>query len=115
MCVNVQLAKYKWNISYLQILKKSCVEIFNVEPSSVCVNGTRLKVVVVGVLTYSELILEIELECSVSESFNVVVRGRGFTQGQSSEGVVCTISVNQQEAYSKLLHTSGTKDLKINK
>ncbi|TTC59083.1 Anthrax toxin receptor 1 [Bagarius yarrelli] len=55
------------------ILKKSCVEIFTVEPSSVCVN----------------------------ESFNIVLRGRGFTQGRSLEGVVCTISVNQQEAYNE--------------
>ncbi|KAF4082684.1 hypothetical protein AMELA_G00154450 [Ameiurus melas] len=55
------------------ILQKSCVEIFNVEPSSVCVN----------------------------ESFNIVLRGRGFTQGRSTEGVVCTLSVNQREAYNE--------------
>ncbi|XP_060752167.1 ANTXR cell adhesion molecule 2b isoform X1 [Tachysurus vachellii] len=55
------------------ILKKSCVEIFSVEPSSVCVN----------------------------ESFNIVLRGRGFTQGRSSEGVVCTISVNRHEVYNE--------------
>ncbi|KAI5099482.1 anthrax toxin receptor 2b precursor, partial [Silurus meridionalis] len=55
------------------ILQKSCVEILNVEPSSVCVN----------------------------ESFNIVLRGRGFTQGRSSEGVVCTLSVNQQETYNE--------------
>uniref|UniRef100_A0A8B9JTR7 ANTXR cell adhesion molecule 2 n=1 Tax=Astyanax mexicanus TaxID=7994 RepID=A0A8B9JTR7_ASTMX len=53
------------------ILQKSCIEIFNVEPSSVCVN----------------------------ESFNIVLRGRGFSQGRSSEGVVCTLSINQQEPY----------------
>ncbi|KAF5889482.1 anthrax toxin receptor 2-like [Clarias magur] len=53
------------------ILKKSCIEIFNIEPSSVCVN----------------------------ESFNIVLRGRGFLQGRSSEGVVCMLSVNQQEPY----------------
>ncbi|XP_051766968.1 ANTXR cell adhesion molecule 2b isoform X1 [Ctenopharyngodon idella] len=55
------------------ILKKSCVEIFNLEPSSICVN----------------------------ESFNIVLRGRGFTQGRTSEGVVCTLSVNQQDPYNE--------------
>lgn len=35
------------------------------------------------------------------ESFNIVLRGRGFTQGRTSEGVVCTLSVNQQDPYSK--------------
>ncbi|XP_072515136.1 ANTXR cell adhesion molecule 2b [Salminus brasiliensis] len=55
------------------ILKKSCIEIFNVEPSSICVN----------------------------ESFNIVLRGRGFAQGRSSEGVLCTLSVNQQESYNE--------------
>lgn len=55
------------------ILKKSCIEIFNLEPSTICVN----------------------------ESFNIVLRGRGFTQGRTSEGVVCTISVNQQEPYNE--------------
>ncbi|KAG9263282.1 anthrax toxin receptor 2-like [Astyanax mexicanus] len=55
------------------ILQKSCIEIFNVEPSSVCVN----------------------------ESFNIVLRGRGFSQGRSSEGVVCTLSINQQEPYNE--------------
>ncbi|XP_062869984.1 ANTXR cell adhesion molecule 2b isoform X2 [Trichomycterus rosablanca] len=55
------------------ILKKSCIEIFNIEPSTVCVN----------------------------ESFNVVLRGRGFGQGQSVDYVVCTFSVNQQETYNE--------------
>ncbi|KAL7847906.1 hypothetical protein AOLI_G00226240 [Acnodon oligacanthus] len=55
------------------ILKKSCIEIFNVEPSSICVN----------------------------ESFSIVLRGRGFTQGRGSEGVVCTLSVNQGDAYNE--------------
>ncbi|XP_066506675.1 ANTXR cell adhesion molecule 2b [Hoplias malabaricus] len=55
------------------ILKKSCIEVFNVEPSSICVN----------------------------ESFNIVLRGRGFTQGRSSEGVVCTFSVNQEDTYTE--------------
>ncbi|KAA0703731.1 Anthrax toxin receptor 2 [Triplophysa tibetana] len=53
------------------ILQKSCIEVFNLEPSSICVN----------------------------ETFNIVLRGRGFTQGRTSEGVVCTISANQQEPY----------------
>uniref|UniRef100_A0AAR2LZF2 VWFA domain-containing protein n=1 Tax=Pygocentrus nattereri TaxID=42514 RepID=A0AAR2LZF2_PYGNA len=63
------------------ILKKSCIEIFNVEPSSICVN----------------------------ESFNIVLRGRGFTQGRGSEGMVCTISVNEGDAYSKSVHRPHVK------
>ncbi|XP_056322181.1 ANTXR cell adhesion molecule 2b isoform X2 [Danio aesculapii] len=55
------------------ILQKSCVEVFKLEPSSICVN----------------------------ESFNIVLRGRGFTQGRTSEGVVCTLSVNQQDPYNE--------------
>uniref|UniRef100_A0A8C2D958 Anthrax toxin receptor n=1 Tax=Cyprinus carpio TaxID=7962 RepID=A0A8C2D958_CYPCA len=62
------------------ILKKSCVEIFNLEPSSICVN----------------------------ETFNIVLRGRGFTQGRTSEGVVCTLSVNQQDPYNE--KPSAVKD-----
>lgn len=38
--LSMLLSKYKSNVSYLQILQKSCIEILNVEPSSVCVNGT---------------------------------------------------------------------------
>lgn len=55
------------------ILQKSCVEVFKLEPSSICVN----------------------------ESFNIVLRGRGFTQGRTSEAVVCTLSVNQQDPYNE--------------
>uniref|UniRef100_A0A8C4GMT7 ANTXR cell adhesion molecule 2a n=1 Tax=Dicentrarchus labrax TaxID=13489 RepID=A0A8C4GMT7_DICLA len=44
------------------ILKRSCTEILSVEPSSVCVN----------------------------ESFDIVLRGNGFTLGRSNEGVVCS-------------------------
>uniref|UniRef100_A0A7N6BDT7 VWFA domain-containing protein n=1 Tax=Anabas testudineus TaxID=64144 RepID=A0A7N6BDT7_ANATE len=44
------------------ILKRSCTEILTVEPSSVCVN----------------------------ESFDIVLRGNGFTVGRSNEGVVCS-------------------------
>uniref|UniRef100_A0A4W6EG97 Anthrax toxin receptor n=1 Tax=Lates calcarifer TaxID=8187 RepID=A0A4W6EG97_LATCA len=50
------------------ILKRSCTEILSVEPSSVCVN----------------------------ESFDIVLRGNGFTLGRSNEGVVCSFIVNQQ-------------------
>ncbi|XP_070821151.1 anthrax toxin receptor 2 [Chaetodon trifascialis] len=50
------------------ILKRSCTEILSVEPSSVCVN----------------------------ESFNIVLRGNGFTLGRSNEGVVCSFIVDQQ-------------------
>uniref|UniRef100_A0AAY5EM45 VWFA domain-containing protein n=1 Tax=Electrophorus electricus TaxID=8005 RepID=A0AAY5EM45_ELEEL len=63
------------------ILQKSCIEIFDIEPSSVCVN----------------------------ESFNIVLRGRGFSQGQGLESVLCTFSVNQQEADSKPVHNSHVK------
>uniref|UniRef100_A0A673N3Y6 Anthrax toxin receptor 2-like n=1 Tax=Sinocyclocheilus rhinocerous TaxID=307959 RepID=A0A673N3Y6_9TELE len=62
------------------ILKKSCVEIFNLEPSSICVN----------------------------ETFNIVLRGRGFTQGRTSDDVVCTLSVNQQDPYNE--KPSAVKD-----
>ncbi|KAF4107995.1 ANTXR cell adhesion molecule 2b [Onychostoma macrolepis] len=62
------------------ILKKSCIEIFNLEPSSICVN----------------------------ETFNIVLRGTGFTQGRTSEGVVCTLSVNQQDPYNE--KPSAVKD-----
>uniref|UniRef100_A0A667YB69 Anthrax toxin receptor n=1 Tax=Myripristis murdjan TaxID=586833 RepID=A0A667YB69_9TELE len=50
------------------ILKQSCTEILRVEPSSVCVN----------------------------ESFDIVLRGNGFTLGRSNEGVVCSFIVNGQ-------------------
>ncbi|XP_076005530.1 anthrax toxin receptor 2 [Genypterus blacodes] len=50
------------------ILKRSCTEILTIEPSSVCVN----------------------------ESFDVVLRGNGFTIGRSNEGVICSFIVNQQ-------------------
>uniref|UniRef100_A0A3Q1HYF6 Anthrax toxin receptor n=1 Tax=Anabas testudineus TaxID=64144 RepID=A0A3Q1HYF6_ANATE len=50
------------------ILKRSCTEILTVEPSSVCVN----------------------------ESFDIVLRGNGFTVGRSNEGVVCSFIVGQQ-------------------
>ncbi|XP_034027084.1 ANTXR cell adhesion molecule 2a isoform X1 [Thalassophryne amazonica] len=50
------------------ILKRSCTEIWNVEPSSVCVN----------------------------ESFDIVLRGNGFTPGRTNEGVVCTFIIGEQ-------------------
>uniref|UniRef100_A0A8P4KII1 Anthrax toxin receptor n=1 Tax=Dicentrarchus labrax TaxID=13489 RepID=A0A8P4KII1_DICLA len=50
------------------ILKRSCTEILSVEPSSVCVN----------------------------ESFDIVLRGNGFTLGRSNEGVVCSFIVDKQ-------------------
>ncbi|XP_047237624.1 ANTXR cell adhesion molecule 2a [Girardinichthys multiradiatus] len=55
------------------ILKRSCTEILTVEPSTVCVN----------------------------QSFDIVLRGNGFSVGQSSEGVVCTFIVNQQTINNK--------------
>ncbi|XP_023867880.1 anthrax toxin receptor 2 isoform X1 [Salvelinus sp. IW2-2015] len=50
------------------ILKKSCTEIFSIEPTNVCVN----------------------------ESFNIVLRGYDFTRGRSQEGVICVLTVNQK-------------------
>uniref|UniRef100_A0A3B3CUA0 Anthrax toxin receptor n=1 Tax=Oryzias melastigma TaxID=30732 RepID=A0A3B3CUA0_ORYME len=50
------------------ILRRSCTEILSVEPSSVCVN----------------------------ETFDLVLRGNGFTLGRSNQGVVCSFIVNQQ-------------------
>ncbi|KAM4746649.1 LOW QUALITY PROTEIN: anthrax toxin receptor 2 [Anableps anableps] len=55
------------------ILKRSCTEILTVEPSTVCVN----------------------------ESFNIVLRGNGFSVGRSNEGVVCSFIVNQQTINNK--------------
>ncbi|XP_074527284.1 anthrax toxin receptor 2 [Halichoeres trimaculatus] len=50
------------------ILKRSCTEILTVEPSSVCVN----------------------------ETFDIVLRGNGFSIGSSNEGVICSFIVDQQ-------------------
>ncbi|KAM9794279.1 ANTXR cell adhesion molecule 2b isoform X2 [Syngnathus typhle] len=54
------------------ILKQSCSEIFTIEPSSVCVN----------------------------ESFNVVLRGSGFSGAKRTENVLCFLTVGQ-DAYSQ--------------
>uniref|UniRef100_A0AAZ3SH19 Anthrax toxin receptor n=1 Tax=Oncorhynchus tshawytscha TaxID=74940 RepID=A0AAZ3SH19_ONCTS len=50
------------------ILKQSCTEILTVEPSSVCVN----------------------------QSFDIVLRGNGFSVGRGNGGVVCSFMVGQQ-------------------
>uniref|UniRef100_A0A665WLS5 Anthrax toxin receptor n=1 Tax=Echeneis naucrates TaxID=173247 RepID=A0A665WLS5_ECHNA len=50
------------------ILKRSCTEILSVEPSSVCVN----------------------------ETFEIVLRGNGFSFGTSSKDVICSFIVDQQ-------------------
>uniref|UniRef100_A0A3Q3WUQ7 Anthrax toxin receptor n=1 Tax=Mola mola TaxID=94237 RepID=A0A3Q3WUQ7_MOLML len=50
------------------ILKRSCTEILSVEPSSVCVN----------------------------ESFDIVLRGNGFTLASTNDKVICSFIVNQQ-------------------
>uniref|UniRef100_A0A3Q3JJJ4 VWFA domain-containing protein n=1 Tax=Monopterus albus TaxID=43700 RepID=A0A3Q3JJJ4_MONAL len=49
------------------ILKQSCTDVFSIEPSSVCVN----------------------------ESFNVVLRGSGFSGSKRADSVLCFLSVNQ--------------------
>uniref|UniRef100_A0AAZ3RIT1 Anthrax toxin receptor n=1 Tax=Oncorhynchus tshawytscha TaxID=74940 RepID=A0AAZ3RIT1_ONCTS len=50
------------------ILKQSCTEILTVEPSSVCVN----------------------------QSFDIVLRGNGFSVGRGNDGVVCSFIVGTQ-------------------
>ncbi|XP_029371731.1 anthrax toxin receptor 2-like isoform X1 [Echeneis naucrates] len=49
------------------ILKQSCTDAFTIEPSSVCVN----------------------------ESFNVVLRGSGFSRSRRADNVLCFLTVNQ--------------------
>ncbi|XP_044030051.1 ANTXR cell adhesion molecule 2b isoform X1 [Siniperca chuatsi] len=50
------------------ILKQSCADVFTIEPSSVCVN----------------------------ESFNVVLRGSGFSGSRRTDNVLCSLTVNQK-------------------
>lgn len=50
------------------ILKKTCTELYKVEPSNVCVN----------------------------ETFNIVLRGSGFARGRTPEGVVCSLTVKHK-------------------
>lgn len=50
------------------VLKQSCTEVFTVEPSSVCVN----------------------------ESFNVVLRGSGFSGAKRVDNILCSITFNQE-------------------
>ncbi|XP_069369953.1 ANTXR cell adhesion molecule 2b isoform X2 [Paralichthys olivaceus] len=49
------------------ILKQTCTDVFTIEPSSVCVN----------------------------ESFNVVLRGSGFSGSRRTDKVLCVLTVNQ--------------------
>ncbi|XP_066510003.1 anthrax toxin receptor 2-like isoform X2 [Hoplias malabaricus] len=55
------------------ILKRSCTEILTVEPSSACVN----------------------------QSFDMVLRGNGFTLGRTKEGVLCSFMVDGITYYEK--------------
>ncbi|XP_045921945.1 ANTXR cell adhesion molecule 2b isoform X1 [Micropterus dolomieu] len=50
------------------ILKQTCADVFTIEPSSVCVN----------------------------ESFNVVLRGSGFSGSKRTENILCSLTVNQK-------------------
>ncbi|KAM3600338.1 uncharacterized protein V6R79_021699 [Siganus canaliculatus] len=50
------------------ILKQSCADVFIIEPSSVCVN----------------------------ESFDIVLRGRGFSGSKRTDNVLCSLTVNQK-------------------
>ncbi|XP_076614195.1 anthrax toxin receptor 1-like [Chaetodon auriga] len=49
------------------ILKQSCMDVFTIEPSSVCVN----------------------------ESFSVVLRGSGFSGSKRTDNILCSLTVNQ--------------------
>ncbi|XP_028661437.1 ANTXR cell adhesion molecule 2a isoform X1 [Erpetoichthys calabaricus] len=49
------------------ILKQSCTEILSIEPSTVCINQT----------------------------FEIVLRGNGFTVGRNKEGVTCSYVINE--------------------
>uniref|UniRef100_A0A3Q4H9C9 ANTXR cell adhesion molecule 2b n=1 Tax=Neolamprologus brichardi TaxID=32507 RepID=A0A3Q4H9C9_NEOBR len=49
------------------VLKKTCSEVFTIEPRSVCVN----------------------------ESFNVVLRGSGFSRSKRMDNVLCSLTINQ--------------------
>uniref|UniRef100_A0A3B4ATW9 VWFA domain-containing protein n=1 Tax=Periophthalmus magnuspinnatus TaxID=409849 RepID=A0A3B4ATW9_9GOBI len=49
-----------------KILKQTCTDVFNIEPSSVCVN----------------------------ESFNIVLSGSGFSGSKRTDNVVCTLTVD---------------------
>ncbi|XP_041825859.1 anthrax toxin receptor 2-like [Melanotaenia boesemani] len=49
------------------VLKQSCSEVFTIEPSSVCVN----------------------------ESFNVILRGSGFSGSKRIDNILCSLTVNQ--------------------
>uniref|UniRef100_I3J8C6 ANTXR cell adhesion molecule 2b n=1 Tax=Oreochromis niloticus TaxID=8128 RepID=I3J8C6_ORENI len=49
------------------VLKKTCSEVFTIEPRSVCVN----------------------------ESFNVVLRGSGFSGSKRMDNVLCSLTINQ--------------------
>ncbi|KAK2888451.1 anthrax toxin receptor 2-like [Channa argus] len=49
------------------ILKKTCTDVFTIEPTSVCVN----------------------------ESFNVVLRGSGFSGSRRTDNAICLLTVNQ--------------------
>lgn len=50
------------------VLKQSCTDVFTIEPSSVCVN----------------------------ESFNVVLKGSGFSGSKRTENILCSLTVNQK-------------------
>ncbi|XP_072227396.1 anthrax toxin receptor 2-like [Leuresthes tenuis] len=56
-----------------KVLQQSCNEVFTIEPSSVCVN----------------------------ESFNVVLRGTGFSGSKRIDNIQCFITVNQVTYYEK--------------
>lgn len=83
----------------LQILKRSCTEILSVEPSNVCLNGEQL-----GSGGHEDQRAPPTLICSVfvyfPETFELVLRGNGFTLGRTNEAVVCSFIVGQ-ETFSK--------------
>uniref|UniRef100_A0AAQ5XMN1 Anthrax toxin receptor n=1 Tax=Amphiprion ocellaris TaxID=80972 RepID=A0AAQ5XMN1_AMPOC len=56
------------DFDHKQVLKQSCTEVFTIEPSSVCVN----------------------------ESFNVVLRGSGFSGAKRVDNILCSITFSQE-------------------
>ncbi|KAK7899544.1 hypothetical protein WMY93_020397 [Mugilogobius chulae] len=62
-----EIARERKKQARKEILKRSCTEILSVEPSSVCVNQT----------------------------FDIVLRGNGFSLGRSNDGVVCSFILDE--------------------
>lgn len=93
----------------LQILKRSCTEILSVEPSSVCLNGEQ-QARGHGYQRRAPPTLICPLFVYFPETFELVLRGNGFTLGRTNEAVVCSFIVGQQ-TFSK--HTTRSCDQRV--